>query len=163
VVRTASAFRGQRWRVVRLARETLADQVWRVKAARVWLHSEAGWSAGSYWLIWASNDETGEEKFFLSNASEDAPLERLVRVGFRRWHVEHSFRVAKSELGFTHFEGRSYTALMRHLSLCLVAMGFVAEQTQRLRGEKSGANPGASVPGAAGGKPALAATVAGEQ
>jgi SRSO17 transposase len=163
VVRTASAFRGQRWRVVRLARETLADQVWRVKAARVWLHSAQGWSAGSYWLIWASNDETGEEKFFLSNAPEDAPLETLVRVGFRRWHVEHSFRVAKSELGFTHFEGRNYTALMRHLSLCLVAMGFVAEQTQRLRGGKSGANPGAGVPRAAGGKPALAAPVAGEQ
>jgi len=86
-----------------------------------------------YWLIWASNDETGEEKFFLSNAPEDVPLETLVRIAFRRWQVEHSFRVAKSELGFTHFEGRNYTALLRHLNLCLVAMGFVAEQTQRLR------------------------------
>jgi len=133
VVRTASVFRGQRWQVVRLARETLPEQVWRVKAARVWLHSEQGWSAGSYWLIWASNDETGEEKFFLSNAPEDVPLETLVRIAFRRWQVEHSFRVAKSELGFTHFEGRNYTALLRHLNLCLVAMGFVAEQTQRLR------------------------------
>jgi len=129
----------------------------------VWLHGAQGWSAGSYWLIWASNDETGEEKFFLSNAPEDASVEALVRVGFRRWQVEHSFRVAKSELGFTHFEGRNYTALMRHLSLCLVAMGFVAERTQRLRGKKSGANPGAGVPGAAGGEPALAAPVAGEQ
>src|SRR2546421_4059859 len=163
VVRSASVFRGQRWRVVRLARETLPEQVWRVKAARVWLHGAQGWSAGSYWLIWASNDETGEEKFFLSNAPEDASVEALVRVGFRRWQVEHSFRVAKSELGFTHFEGRNYTALMRHLSLCLVAMGFVAERTQRLRGGKSGANPGAGVPGAAGGEPALAAPVAGEQ
>src|SRR3954447_19427333 len=99
VVRTASLFRAQSWQVCRLPRETMQDQVWRVKAARVGVHSKKGWSAGRYWLIWASNDETGEEKFFLSNAPEDAKVETLVRVAFRRWNVEHSFRVAKSELG----------------------------------------------------------------
>jgi SRSO17 transposase len=47
VVRSASACRGQPWQVLRLARQTLADGVWRVKAARVWLSSGAGWSAGT--------------------------------------------------------------------------------------------------------------------
>src|SRR5262249_7730150 len=56
VVRSSSAFLGQPWRVLRLSRQTEQDQVWRVKAARVWLHGGAGWSAGTYWLIWASND-----------------------------------------------------------------------------------------------------------
>jgi SRSO17 transposase len=163
VVRSASVFRGQCWRIVRLARQTLSEQVWRVKAARVWLHSKGGWSEDSYWLLWASNDESGEEKFFLSNAPEEVAIETLVRVGFRRWNVEHSFRVAKSELGFTHFEGRDYTALMRHLSLCLVAMGFAADHTDRLRKKKSGDNPGASVSGAAGGESSLATTAAGDQ
>jgi SRSO17 transposase len=161
VVRTASLFRSQSWQVCRLPRETMQDQVWRVKAARVWLHSKAGWSAGTYWLIWASNDETGEEKFFLSNAPEDAKVETLVRVAFRRWNVEHSFRVAKSELGFADFEGRNYQALLRHMSLCLVAMGFAAEHTDRLREKKSGDHSGAGVPGAARGEPALAAAAAG--
>src|SRR4051794_4076981 len=156
VVRTGSLFRGQSWQVVRLGRQAMQDQVWRVKAARVWLHSRGGWSEGSYWLIWASNDETGEEKFFLSNAPQDASIEVLVRVAFTRWNVEHSFRVAKSELGFTHFEGRSYTALMRHQSLCLLAMGFAAEHTGRLRGKKSGDNAGAGMPGVACGEPPLA-------
>jgi SRSO17 transposase len=133
VVRNCSAFQKQQWQVLRLARQTEQDQVWRVKAARVWLSSSQGWSAGTYWLIVASNDVTGEEKFFLSNAAEDAKLETLVRVAFRRWNVEHSFRVAKSELGFAHYEGRNYVALMRHMSLCLVAMNFVAEHTERLR------------------------------
>jgi SRSO17 transposase len=136
VVRTGSLFRSQPWQVMRLPRQTMQDQVWRIKAARVWLHSKEGWSEDSYWLIWASNDETGEEKFFLSNAPADASIETLVRVGFTRWNVEHSFRVAKSKLGFTHFEGRNYTALMRHMSLCLVAMGFAAEHTDRLREKK---------------------------
>jgi SRSO17 transposase len=161
VVRTASLFRAQSWQVCRLPRETMQDQVWRVKAARVWLHSKKGWSAGRYWLIWASNDETGEEKFFLSNAPEDAKVETLVRVAFRRWNVEHSFRVAKSELGFADFEGRNYKALMRHMSLCLVAMGFAAEHTDRLRNKKSGDHCGAGVPGAARREPGLAAAAAG--
>jgi SRSO17 transposase len=161
VVRTASLFRSQSWQVCRLHRETMQDQVWRVKAARVWLHSKVGWSAGTYWLIWASNDETGEEKFFLSNAPADAKVETLVRVAFRRWNVEHSFRVAKSELGFADFEGRNYKALMRHMSLCLVAMGFAAEHTDRLRKKKSGDHSGTGVPSAARGEPGLAAAAAG--
>jgi SRSO17 transposase len=163
VVRVSSAFRGQPWQVLRLARETVPDQVWRVKAARVWLSSAAGWSAGTYWLIWASNDATGEEKFFLSNASVDTPVALVVRVAFRRACVEYCFRVCKSELGFTHFEGRHYQALQRHLSLCLLALGFVADHTERLRGGKPGVDGGASVPGAAGTVPELAAAAAGHQ
>src|SRR5262245_27849352 len=42
-------------------------------------------------------------------------LVRLLRVAFRRWHVGHAFRVSKGEIGFGHFEGRNYTALLRHL------------------------------------------------
>ena len=89
--------------------------------------------------MWA----TGEEKYFLSNAPCETPLETLLQVAFSRWHVEHAFRVAKSELGFGHYEGRSYVALMRLQFLCLLMMGFVAEQTDRLRGEKSGDHIGA--------------------
>lgn len=162
VVRASSAFRGQPWRVLRLPRQEREDQVWRVHVAQVWLHSKEGWSARAYWLIWASNDETGEEKFFLSNAAAGTPVAVLVRVAFRRACVEHCFRVCKSELGFAHFEGRNYKALMRHLSLCLLALGFVAEHTQRLRGEKSGADDGAGLPGAARAEPGLAAAAAGD-
>ena len=97
------------------------------------MSSGEGWSEGTYWLIWACNDETGVEKFFLSNAAEDTPIEALLKVAFRRWNVEHGFRVAKSELGFGHFEGRTWVGLMRHMVLCLLAMVFVAEHTDRLR------------------------------
>ena len=72
VVESCVAFKNQQWQVLRLRRASEEDQVWRVKAARVWLHSAAGWSLKSFWLIWASNDKTGEEKFFLSNAPPDA-------------------------------------------------------------------------------------------
>jgi SRSO17 transposase len=145
VVRTAPAFRRQPWRKVKLAQQTGGQQVWEVKAAQVWQVQDKKWSARTYWLIWARNVGTGEEKYFLSNAPATAQLERLVRVAFRRWNVEHGFRLAKGEVGFTHYEGRSYTALMRHQTLCLLMLTFVAGHTERLRGEKSGADHGAGV------------------
>jgi SRSO17 transposase len=163
VVRHSTAFRSQPWQVLYLHRETREDQVWRVKAARLWLSSARGWSAGTYGLSGASNDATGEEKFFLSNAPEETPVAGVVRVAFRRACVEHSFRVCKSELGFTHYEGRSYTGLLRHLRLCLVVLNFAAEHGERLRGAKGGGDAGTSVPGAARGVPGVAAAAAGEQ
>src|SRR5205807_8596767 len=93
-----------------------------------------------------------------SNAPAGAKLQTLVRVAFCRWNVEHTFRVGKSELGFTHYEGRNYTGLMRHQMLCLLMLTFVAGHTERLRGKKSGGDDGAGLqcvepaePGVAGG------------
>jgi SRSO17 transposase len=113
-------------------------------------------STRTYWLLVARNLATAEVKYLLSNAPADTPVAKLLRVAFTRWNVEHTFRVAKSEIGFGHFEGRSYVALMRHMILCLVVMGFVAEHTNRLRGEKSGDHDGASVPSAEPALPDLA-------
>jgi len=45
---------------------------------------------------------------------------------------------AITEIGFGHFEGRSYQGLIRHMTLCQLVLLFAAEQTDRLRGEKSG-------------------------
>ena len=130
-----------------LARLTVADQAWEVRAGQVYLLRDRRPTERTYWLIVARNVTSGEVKYFVSNAPPDTPLEKLLRVAFRRWNVEHTFRVSKTEIGFGHFEGRHYLALMRHLILCLLVMGFVADQTDRLRGEKSGDHVGASVPG----------------
>jgi SRSO17 transposase len=145
VVRQGPAFLKQPWVRVKLARQTVGTQTWEVKAAQVWQMQDKHWSTRTYWLIWARNVATGEEKYFLSNAPADAKLQTLVRVAFRRWNVEHTFRVGKSELGFTHYEGRNYTGLMRHQTLCLLMLTFVAGHTERLRGEKSGGDHGAGV------------------
>ena len=39
-------------------------------------------------LIVARNAATGEVKYFLSNASADTAVEKLLRVAFTRWNVE---------------------------------------------------------------------------
>lgn len=134
------AGRTQGWQRFRLARQTRADQVWRAKAVRVW--------AAGRWqrLVATINEATGEVKYFLTNAVTTR-LGRVLRVAFCRWHVEHVFRVAKSEAGLMHYEGRDHTGLLRHLVLGLVVLGFVAVHTERLRGEKPARDVGAGVPG----------------
>lgn len=50
---------------------------------------------------------------------------------------------AKQETGFGAFEVRTYTGLIRHWLCSRMAMFFLAEQTERLRGEKSADHSGA--------------------
>lgn len=156
LARFSSAWNQRDWQGVSLARLTLDHQEWEVRAGQVYLLRRGELSTRTYWLLVARNLATAEVKYFLSNAPADTPLATLLRVAFTRWNVEHTFRVAKSEIGFGHFEGRSYVALLRHMILCLVVMGFVAEHTDRLRGGKSGDHDGASVPSAEPALPDLA-------
>lgn len=161
LARFSSVWNQQDWRGITLTRLTLEDQEWEVRAGQVYLNRIRGnrhreMTTRTYWLIVARNTASGQVKYFLSNASPETPVETLLRVAFCRWNVEHAIRVAKSEIGFGHFEGRSYVALMRHQILSLLVMGFVAEHTDRLRGGKSGDHDGASLPSAEPALPRLA-------
>jgi len=126
--------------VFRLSRKTVGDARWRA-TSRVVEVCECRWL-----LVVAINESTAEVKYFVSNAT-DEPLSRVLKVAFRRATIEHDFRVAKSEAGLTHYEGRQYVGLLRHLVLSLVVLGFVSLHTERLRGEKSTVDDGAGVPG----------------
>jgi SRSO17 transposase len=162
LARFSSAWNRRDWKGVSLSRLTLDNQEWEIRAGQVYLVRDGELSDRTYWLIVARNVTTGEVKYFISNAPADTPVEKLLRVAFSRWNVEHTFRLVKTEIGFGHFEGRSYVALMRHMIMCLVVMGFVAEHTDRLRGEKPGADDGAGVPSAAPTLPDLAEQSAGD-
>lgn len=135
-----------------LAQQTGPATVWQAKRIDVCLGDAV---RAGHQLITARNRETGEVKYFIARSNRRTGLRTLLRVGFTRWHVEHLFRVAKSEIGLTHFEGRSYVSLKRHMALCLAALAFVSLHTTRLREKKSGGDDGASVPGAAAAVPAI--------
>lgn len=134
----ADARDGKRHRV---AHRTVRASIWRAATAAVWV------SDRRHTLVAAVNEATGEVKYFLTNAAAE-PLARVLAVAFRRFTVEHAFRLGKQEAGLMHYEGRDYTGLMRHLTLALVVLGFVATHTERLRGEKPADHGRAGVPGA---------------
>ena len=66
VVLSSPAFLKQQCVKVKLSRQTVGTQAWEVKAAHVWQMQDKQWSNRTYWLIWARNVATGEEKYFLS-------------------------------------------------------------------------------------------------
>lgn len=125
----------------RVAHRTVRASFWRAATARVWVANR------EHTLVAAVNEGTAEVKYFLTNATT-APLARVLAVAFRRWAVEHAFRLGKQEAGLTDYEGRNYTGLARHLTLALIVLGFVATHAERLRGEKPGRDGRAGVPGA---------------
>jgi SRSO17 transposase len=135
--RFAKPFKGKPWKKIKLSRKTLPDQTWEVRWAQVYLSRDGQPTMRTYWLIVARNRATLEVKYFVSNAPPRTALFTLMKVAFTRAGIEHMFRIAKSEIGFGHFEGRSYQGLIRHMTLCQLVLLFAAEQTDRLRGEKS--------------------------
>jgi SRSO17 transposase len=124
----------------RLAHRTVRASFWRATTAAVWVAER------EHTLVAAVDEATAEVKYFLTNAT-GAALSRVLAVAFRRWTVEHAFRLGKQEAGLMHYEGRDYTGLVRHLTLALVVLGFVATHTERLRGGKPGGHGRAGVPG----------------
>jgi SRSO17 transposase len=145
VVIWGKPFRDQKWKRYSLSRQTCGPQTWEVRAAQVWFQKPSQTTQvkcrptqRAYWLIAARNVATGEKKYFVSNAPPKTPVKKMLKVAFSRWGIEHVFRVEKSEIGFAHYEGRSYRGLMRHMTLCTLTLLFVAEQTTRIREKKSG-------------------------
>lgn len=128
----------QPWTRVYLKDTEKGPQVWEAKAMPVWMELE-GQVYGPWWLVWARDViHPGDEKFLLSNASAGVPFEVILHVGFSRWPIERCLEDEKSELGMSHFEVRKYPSICRHLTLTMVSHLFLARQTKRLRGEKSG-------------------------
>jgi SRSO17 transposase len=152
ITRHSPLFYSQSWKRVQIKEATRGPCIWQVKAGQVHLVETRNRRAGenspptdrTYWLIVAKNKGTGETKYFVSNAPPHVSLLRLLEVAFARWHIEKWFERAKQETGFGSFEVRTYRSLMRHWLASRIAMYFLADQTQRLRGEKPADHVGTS-------------------
>ena len=119
--------------------------VWQAKRILVYLPDEKGLPTRPHHLVVARNAlDHDEVKYFISNAPERMPVERLLRVAFTRWIIERAFEDSKTELGMDHFEVRSFLSIQRHLILSCMSHVFLSEFCLTHRGEKTGADP---VPG----------------
>ena len=78
------------------------------------------------WLIIRRNlDDPTEVKFYFSNAPADTSLIELVRISGMRWPIEIIFEEAKGEVGFDHYEMRSWLGWHHHMLLVALAHHFL--------------------------------------
>jgi SRSO17 transposase len=104
-------------------------------AARV-VASRGGWPGPPLWLLARrSVTDPTEVAYYLAQAPADMPLATLARVAAWRWPVEQCFEEAKGEAGLDHYEVRHWHSWHRHITLAMLAHGFVAWQ-RREAGEK---------------------------
>ena len=80
-------------------------------------------------------DQAAPCKFWFSNLPPQAGLRRLVHLAKLRWRVEQNYQQQKEELGLDHFEGRGFLGWHHHVTLNMVAYGFLLLET--LRGKKN--------------------------
>jgi SRSO17 transposase len=69
--------------------------------------------------------------FFSTWCPAGTSIEELVRVEGQRWAIEDAFETAKTELGLTHNETRSWQGWHRHVSLVMLAFAMMAVVRQR--------------------------------
>lgn len=84
------------------------------------------------WLLmeW-SKTEQEPHKFWFSNLPAQAGLSRLVFFAKIRWWIEQSYRQLKEELGLDHYEGRGYRGWHHHVTMTMLAYGFLILETLR--------------------------------
>lgn len=84
------------------------------------------------WLIieWPAH-ETQPMKFYLTSLRRRMSKKQIVRTIKERWKTERVYEELKGELGFDHFEGRSFSGWHHHVSVVLCCYAFVVAERVR--------------------------------
>jgi SRSO17 transposase len=101
----------------------------RLAWCEVWLQHtlrKAGGELEKLWLVvdWPA-DADAPYHCYLAHLHRPPTKARCLSLSRSRWHIEQYFQRAKDDLGFDHFEGRSWTGFHHHLVLCALAYLFI--------------------------------------
>jgi len=98
------------------------------------VESRANLPGPEVWLIVRRNlDDPTEIKFYFSNAPANTPLIEFVRISGMRWPIETIFEEAKGEVGFDHYETRSWIGWHHHMLLSALAHHFLVRLRVRFQ------------------------------
>jgi SRSO17 transposase len=134
----AESLPAESWRVLCL-REGSGDPVaFEFAAVRGWAMRDQKPGPPIWLLIRRPVGGVGEVKYYVSNAPEQTPLEKLALVSGCRMRVEEYFEDGKSYLGMGHYECRSWRGWHHHMTLVALAHLLVTGVRQRLQKKTSG-------------------------
>jgi len=79
-----------------------------------------------YFLVRRSLSHPDKLRGYLCYCKENTPLSALIRVTGTRWTVEMCFAETKGEVGFDHYEVRSWQGWYRHITLAMCAHALLS-------------------------------------
>ena len=104
----------------------------RVQTAHHWqLGQEPG--PAVWLLVEGPADEPEPTQYFLCDLPGHTSVRRLVRMAKSRHWIEQDYQPMKEELGLDHFEGRSWNGWHHHVTLVMLAYGFLQRERRRRR------------------------------
>ena len=118
------------WQRIMWREGTKGPMASRFAAARVLPtngYEHTGFREQPHWLLveWPEG-EPAPTKFWLANLPPEADLLSLVRLAKIRWWIEQGYQQLKDELGLDHYEGRSWQGWHHHVTMTMLAFGFLA-------------------------------------
>jgi SRSO17 transposase len=86
----------------------------------------------------------GPVRYYFTNASPQVSLSTLARLARRPVRIDEFYQFAKSDLGWSHYEGRLWHGLHRHAVLVFLAYSFLLllRTRQSRQGEDAGREEG---------------------
>jgi len=133
VAEVSQSWPQERWQRVTWREGTKGPMTSRFAAARVLpshSYQHGGPKEETLWLLaeWPE-DEAAPTKFWLANLPGDTSLLSLVRLAKIRWWIEQGYQQLKDELGLDHYEGRSWQGWNHHVTMTMLAFGFLTLET----------------------------------
>jgi SRSO17 transposase len=102
---------------------------------RIWQKRHDDPGPPGWLVIRRSLDPTPEVKYCVSNAPASTPLRVLAQVSCTRYRVEEFLEDAKTYLGMTQYETKSWTGWHHHMILVALAHLFITLVRRDLRKE----------------------------
>ena len=135
-------FRKQKWHRFHIKDSEKGPVVWEAKFGTFYRkQGEQGLPRDAHTLVISRNVlDPNEVKYFLTNMSigkEKVSLDWVLWVAFSRWPIERCFEIGKRDLGFDHFEVRSWNAIHRHFYISQLSQLFCARVQQSLMKKNS--------------------------
>ncbi len=123
------SWKPDQWQRVTWREGTKGGMTSRFAAARVLpshSYQHGGPKEESRWLLveWPEAEEA-PTKFWLANLPPNTDLLSLVRLAKIRWWIEQGYQQLKDELGLDHYEGRSWQGWHHHITLTMLAFGYL--------------------------------------
>ena len=121
------------WQVLQLRPGAKGPLAFAFAGVRVWAvrHRKPG---PACWLVLRrSLEPDAEVKYYLSNATEQEPLETMALVTGTRYRVEEYLEEGKGYLGMAQYEARAWPSWHHHMSLVALAHLLVTLTRRRLQ------------------------------